>query len=277
MKKDALKHYADVTHYIHSQHLEDLRTCYVWLPPSYTTAAHRQYHVLYINDGQDMEQLRIKEVLQGLYAKKAIEELIVVAVPAVHRLQEYGTASMPDYAHRGSKAAHYTKFVVNELMPLINASYRTSKSVADTAIIGFSLGGLTALDIAWNNPFQFGKTGVFSGSFWWRKKGLDENYHDEDRIMHHIIRNSAKKEGLKFWMQAGTEDEKEDRNNNGIIDAIDDTLDVMKELATKGYQQDIDYTYVEVEGGQHNFDTWSYILPDFLTWAYGVKVDAENV
>lgn len=269
MKKDTLKHYADITHYIYSRHLEDMRTCYVWLPPSYKQSPDRNYHVLYINDGQDMDQLRIKDNLQQLYQEQAIQEIIVVAMPAVHRLQEYGTASMPDYAHRGSRASHYTKFVINELMPLINASYRTTKSITETSMIGFSLGGLTALDIVWNNPFHFGKAGVFSGAFWWRKKGLDEDYHDEDRIMHHVIRTSERREGLKFWLQAGTEDEKEDRNNNGIIDAIDDTLDVMSELEGKGYQRDIDFTYLQVEGGEHNFHTWSNILPEFLRWAYG--------
>ncbi len=271
MKKDELRHYADVTHYIDSGHLEDLRTCYVMLPPSYKSS-EQSYPVLYINDGQDIERLKLRETLDRLYQNQLIEEVIVVAIPAVRRLQEYGTAGIPDYAHRGGLAEQYSRFLINEVMPLINASYRTDRSPYNTSIAGFSLGGLTALDIAWNFPFHFGKVGVFSGSLWWRRKGLDEDYSDDDRIMHYLIRSRSKKEGMKFWFEAGTEDEKEDRNNNGIIDAIDDTLDLMKELKNKGYTPEVDYTYLQVEGGQHNFDTWSEAFPEFMLWAYGADV-----
>ncbi len=74
---------------------------------------------------------------------------------------------------------------------------------------------------------------------------------------------------MKFWFQAGTEDEKSDRNKNGIIDAIDDTLDLMKELRQKGYKNKLDMHYEEVEGGQHNYHTWSAVFPKFMVWAYG--------
>ena len=83
-----------------------------------------------------------------------------------------------------------------------------------------------------------------------------------------MVGNGEKKEGLKFWFQAGTLDEKSDRNNNGIIDAIDDTIHLINILKYKGYNPE-DIKYVEVQGGRHNFRTWAKILPDFLTWAFG--------
>lgn len=271
MKRDELKSYADVTHYIQSGHLEDLRAMYVFLPPGYRNSQER-YPVLYINDGQDIKQLKLRETLKRLYEHQLIEGLIVVAIPAVQRLQEYGTAGIPDYVHRGSLAEQYTRFLINEAIPLINASYRTSRQTSDTSIMGFSLSALSALDIAWRFPYHFGKVGVFSGSLWWRQKSLTENYSDNDRIMHKLIREGEKREGLKFWFEAGTEDEKSDRNNNGIIDAIDDTLDLMKELEKKGYQREVDFTYQQVEGGQHNYHTWSKVFPEFLIWAYGADI-----
>jgi enterochelin esterase-like enzyme len=66
---------------------------------------------------------------------------------------------------------------------------------------------------------------------------------------------------------AGTEDETADRNNNGIIDAIDDTLTLMQALQEKGKEELKDFTYVEVEGGKHEPETWSKVLLDFLKWA----------
>jgi enterochelin esterase-like enzyme len=75
----------------------------------------------------------------------------------------------------------------------------------------------------------------------------------------------------QFWLQTGTEDEKDDRNHNGIIDSIEDTLDLIAELERKGFRWGRDIRYVEVKGGHHDQATWSAIMPDFLTWAFSNK------
>ncbi len=62
-------------------------------------------------------------------------------------------------------------------------------------------------------------------------------------------------------------DEKNDRNNNGIIDSIDDTLDIIKELHHKGYHDD-DIFYLEMKEGRHDAKTWATAFPIFLQWAY---------
>ncbi|MCB0642407.1 MAG: hypothetical protein KDC44_12240 [Phaeodactylibacter sp.] len=72
---------------------------------------------------------------------------------------------------------------------------------------------------------------------------------------------------LQFWFQTGTNDETSDRNNNGIIDAIDDTLDLMKALKKVGYPKTA-MKYVEVENGVHHPSTWAKVMPDFLKWAF---------
>ena len=72
--------------------------------------------------------------------------------------------------------------------------------------------------------------------------------------------------GQRYWLQAGTLDEDEDRNHNGVIDAIDDTLDLIRELKRKG-THDVDVHYLEVEGGRHDTQTWGQVMPDFLRWA----------
>jgi enterochelin esterase-like enzyme len=237
------------------------------MPESYERS--EPLNLLLLNDGQEAENLRLKESLESLYNTYRIKPVLVAAIHAGdERIQEYGTAGKPDYKQRGSKAAAYTKFVVTELLPLIKKETGIS-DFDTTAFAGFSLGGLSAMDISWNHPEFFNKVGVFSGSFWWRSKELGKGYTDNDRIMHNIIRNTVAKPGLKFWLQTGTNDETADRNMNGIIDSIDDTVDLIKELENKGYTRPGDIQYLEIVGGAHNPATWADAMPKFLVWAFG--------
>lgn len=241
----------------------------IYLPPIYFGNPNRKFPYVLFNDGQDMEAVQLVGHLEHLYKKNRLRQLVVIAVHAGDRMQEYGTAHRPDYKNRGAKAASYTRYITKELLPFLKRRYRLSANPQESAFAGFSLGGLSALDIAWNNPKTFSKVGIFSGSLWWRSKAFDPENPDADRIAQNMIHNSQYQKGFKFWLQAGTEDETSDRNNNGIIDAIDDTLDLIKALEQLGYKSQRDIKYVEVEGGQHNQGTWSKVLPDFLTWAYG--------
>ena len=133
----------------------------------------------------------------------------------------------------------------------------------------FSLGGLSAFDIAWNYPHVFSTAGVFSGSFWWRSKSYDQGYDDSsDRIMHKLVRATDSKSKQRFWFECGSEDEYADRNNNGVIDSIEDTLDIISELEILGFEKGKDLRYLEIPGGHHNEETWAQAMPDFLRWAF---------
>jgi iron(III)-enterobactin esterase len=235
----------------------------------YPKIKNNKLPILFFNDGQDFHDLNMKSHIEALLDSDKIIPFLCVGIHANEaRLQEYGTASQADYKNRGAKAKQHNDFVLKELLPYLTKKYSTQHK--GNIIAGLSLGGLSAMDIGWNNPKVFSKIGVFSGSFWWRQKSEEEGYTDEnDRIMHNIVRAGTYKKGMKFWFEAGTNDETSDRNNNGIIDAIDDTLDLMKELDKKGYKQPQDIVYEEVKGGEHNTKTWTKILPNFLIWAFG--------
>ncbi|MEJ0055425.1 MAG: GNAT family N-acetyltransferase, partial [Bacteroidota bacterium] len=69
---------------------------------------------------------------------------------------------------------------------------------------------------------------------------------------------------MKFWFQTGTQDENNDRNNNGVIDSIDDTMDLITELTRKGYRPFHDIQYLEIKDGRHNQETWAQAMPHFL-------------
>lgn len=242
----------------------------VVLPPQFQGFRPGTLPVLYLNDGQDLERLRLTTILDSLYQQQAVRPFVLVAIHAGDRIQEYGVAAQADYMKRGSKAGLYTDFVLTELIPYISKKYAVSTAPNKAVFAGFSLGGLSAFDLVFHHPEAFSRAGVFSGSFWWRSKSTEEGYRDEtDRIMHDQVRKGAYSPSLRFWFETGTDDETSDRNNNGIIDSIDDTTDLMEELVKKGYSRDTAIRYVEIVGGKHNQETWSQIMPDFLTWAFG--------
>jgi predicted alpha/beta superfamily hydrolase len=252
---------------IYSKYLKREVIYDVILPPNYENA-DKSYKTLFMNDGQDLEALKMEKVLNKLYQGNEIEPFILIAIRTnENRMKEYGTAKKADYKGRGNLADRYNSFIIKEFYGLIVSNFKVSKKPSETFFCGFSLGGLSAMDIVWHNPKVFGKVGVFSGSFWWRSKAYEDGYDDHnDRIMHVLVRNKEANEGQKFWFECGTDDEKDDRNGNGIIDSIDDTQDLIKELEAKGYQQGKDISYYEIKDGQHNQKTWSEAMPVFLKW-----------
>lgn len=251
-----------------SQHLGNQRTIQVFLPPGYA-AGEQDYPVLYLNDGQDVEALGLRETLARLIARGQIQSIIAVAISTNDdRLHEYGTAVTCNAQGLGSKAAAYAQFVTTELQPHINQQFRVCACAAQTAILGASLGGLSAFDIVWNHPHLFGTAGVFSGSFWWRAGEQDPHVMPGKFIAQEIVRNGRYHHGQRFWFEAATQDETSDRDGDGVIDAIQDTLALINELEKIGYSHEHAVKYVEVQGGRHNYDTWAAILPAFLTWAF---------
>jgi enterochelin esterase-like enzyme len=234
----------------------------------------KRYPLLVLNDGQDSGAVYVKQTVEKLVAAGTIPEIIVVGVVASDRMQEYGVAFKSDYFGRGKLARAYSNFIVTELVPYITYKYPVSPSNVDRAMAGYSLGGLSAIDIVWNNFDVFGKVGVFSGSFWWRKRDAGSFFYSDyrDRLMHLQVRRGKFKPGMKFWFQTGTLDETGDRNKNGVIDSIDDTMDLISELTRKGYRPFHDIQYLEIKGGRHNQQTWAEAMPEFLTWAFGKNV-----
>ncbi len=226
--------------------------------------------LLLINDGQDLLAMKFQNILNTLYTQKAISPLICVGIHCgADRKNEYATAKVKDYKGRGYKAALYTKFIMEELLPFLRKNYKIY-SFKEKSFAGFSLGGLSALDIVWNNAAEFKHVGVFSGSLWWRDKDQSAIDFDENknRIMHRQVREGSYAPWLQFFFETGTMDETADRNNNGVIDSIDDTLDLIKILKQKGYSQE-NIKYLELKGGRHDVPTWGIAFPSFLLWGWG--------
>ena len=248
----------------------DVELSIVLPPAGHETAA--PYPVLYLNDGQDFERLNLHATLDELYARQAVRPFVLVAPHANElRVQEYGTAAHADFNGRGSRAGAYTQFVLHEMMPFAQTNYQAAAGPEAAVMAGFSLGGLSAFDIVWHHPEAFARAGAFSGSFWWRHRALGAGYTPADRIMHGLVRARRPHPTHRFWLQTGTLDERGDRNENGVIDSIEDCLDLVAELVKAGLDAQHALRYVQVEGGHHHPDTWGRVMPDFLVWAFGAE------
>jgi enterochelin esterase-like enzyme len=232
---------------------------------------HQEASVLLVNDGQDLVAMDFAaQFSAGISTHTWPTNLLVVGIHAGPlRKMEYGMINSTDYLGRGDKAGLYAKFILEELLPLVKNQTKL-KAIKEIGFAGFSLGGLSALDIAWNNAAIFSKIGVFSGALWWRSIEQESPlYKDElHRLMHNQIKKGSKRNNLQFFFQCGTLDEKNDRNKNGIIDSIDDTQDLIKELKLLGYTTPSEVFYQEIDGGKHDIATWKIAWPAFIKWAY---------
>lgn len=253
---------------IYSRHLQkhiDLEILSTPVPKDKST-----FNLLLLNDGQDIEQLRVKTIIDSLYREKLLQPLVVVAINAPDRMQDYGVAGYADYKKNGTAAEKYAAFVDDELIPFIkkNSGVRKFNSIT---IAGCSLGGLSAFDIAWDHADKIDKVGVFSGSFWYRDKDqTDSTYSDDkDRLIINKIRSSRKRPHLKYWFYVGDNEEIADRDKDGIIDVVDDTKDLIDLIKKKNVCPPGDIAYTESKDGQHNYDSWSHEFPQFLLWAFG--------
>lgn len=250
---------------LESRFLERTVTIDCYLPDSLLP----ETTLLLINDGQDLLAMDFNSILHETGKLKPLHSLMCVGLHCgKDRKNEYGTAQILDYKGRGAKAILHNKFVLEELLPFLRSHYQIT-SFRQKAFAGFSLGGLCAMDMVWNHPEEFTIAGVFSGSFWWRELSQDDPAFDEDvhRIMHRQVREGKYHPWQKYFFEVGTKDETADRNNNGVIDSIDDTVSLVEALKLKGCPAS-NIQYLQLEEGRHDVSTWAKAFPAFLIWAF---------
>lgn len=252
----------------------EARRVTVYLPPGYAAVRPQPYPLLLALDGQTMPQWRLAETLDELVRAGTIEPVVVTAVPAsAARMDEYGMAGQPDFAGRGRHAKALQDLLAGEVLPWLRENHHVATDAARTGIFGASLGGLCAFDTAWRRPQVFGLAGIFSGSLWWRADDSSVAAQQASRLAHRTVRNTATRPALRLWFQAGTRDEAADRDGNGVIDAIQDTTELVDELVAKGFRRGDEVAYHELEGGEHHESSWARALPEFLRWALPARIN----
>ncbi|HET6431284.1 alpha/beta hydrolase [Dyella sp.] len=270
----------------------------VYLPSGYARDAQR-YPVLYVNDGQDMPAVGLQPTLADLQARHAMAPVIVVAVDALpERLALYGlfdgvrrrsVVGGSRFGAIGTLAQPYAHWFVDTLVPAIDARYRTRPTAADRAVLGWSLGALSAFGLGWNRPDVFGTVGAFSPSFWVAGDRSDARAVQHTRLALRMVDRAPVRPALRLWFSIGLAEETSDRDGDGVIDAVDDLRDLVDGwhdvdgTARRGLRQ-LGYAVVTgdpahpprggqvalemVPGAHHDQAAWAAVLPDFLRWAF---------
>lgn len=167
---------------IFSPTLKEQRPYLVYTPPSYsdTTYTKRGYPVLYLLDG-DAHFHSVTGLLQilgtGVNATFVVPEMIVVAIPNTNRMRDLsptqvtaGFDGKPDTTLRITGGGpNFLSFMKNELIPRIDATYRTAPY---RVFVGHSLGGLMAFSALYTMPEVFNAYVAIDPSLWWDNRRL---------------------------------------------------------------------------------------------------------
>ena len=256
---------------LRSQHLTQARDVWVYLPPGYDAApdAERKagrkegprYPVLYMHDGNNLfdpaqafmgREWQIDESMERLLAARELPPMIVVGVGnTAERLAEYTwVAGEHDGKQVGGDGARYARFLVEELKPLIDRTYRTRPGRADTGVMGSSLGGLQSFYLGRHHGDVFGKLGVMSPSVWW-----------SDRA---VLQEPAKTPlGLRIWLDFGHREGSDPQAGLANARALE------QGLVKRGYDEGRDLKWYEDREGGHDERAWAYRFPIAVTYLFG--------
>ena len=239
-----------------SRFLAHERTILVYLPPGYKSRTAQRYPVLYLQDGQNVfdkatslgEEWHVDETAQALIESGQIEPLIVVGIynTGEHRVDEYAPTKVADRG--GGNADQYGRMLVEELKPLIDRKYKTLPSAASTGLGGSSLGGLLTVHLALKYPTVFNRLAVLSPSVWW-----------DNRVIVREVESLPAKLPLRIWLDAGTGEGEQ---------VVADARALRDALLAKGWVAEHDLRYVEVEGAQHNEQSWAARVGEVLKYLY---------
>ena len=280
----------------------------IFLPNGYDPKSAIAYPVLYINDGQDAEAVKLQATLDALIDRGEIRPLLAVAIDMPKdRMGAYGFSDRAAQRslvtpHRageiGTHAHAYSEWVATRLVPAIDAQYRTRARPEARAMLGWSLGGANALNIGWQYPEVFAIIGAFSPSLWLSPKPDDIAGIQAGRIAQSMIASGQYHAGSRFFFAVGDVEETDDRDDDGVIDVLDDTRDLIDgwrvagetEPRAKGLRQlghsvnpdhaakgtRADAALFVLAGGKHEQASWAQMLPAFLRWAYAVHAPPLN-
>lgn len=185
------------TLFFHSDILNNDRHVYIYLPSRYSNDDSRRYPSLYVNDGGEYLTLAsMHNVLDYLIDRDKIEEVIVVFVDPINRNVEYRLNDQ------------YKNFIVSELVPHIDETYRTAEEPSKRGIMGASIGGLISFYIAYEHPNLFGLCAGQSSAF-----------YIYARRMINTIAVGPKRE-LRFYLDWGTYETRIMQSNYEMRDAL---------------------------------------------------------
>lgn len=219
----------------------DNRIVHVYLPHEYRP--DKRYPLLICHDGSDYRRFaHIIEVLDNLVHRHEVKPLIVAFTDGIRRNEEYGADP------------RQPTFIVDELLPALEARHKISANPDERGLMGASFGGVTSLYTAWSRPGVFGRLLLQSGSFVFTDIGhhgrgplwdpvvafVNEFRQDPARLNARLYMSCGRFEGLIAY-------------NRGLVPLL--------------RAAELDLRYQESDDG-HNWICWRDRLRDGLTWLF---------
>lgn len=223
-----------------SKNLGQKRTAYVYTPPGYMNGAER-YPVLYLvhgaGDSADSWTSvgRANYILDNLLADGKAKPMIIV-MPFGHTTGSDGQ-DMLDNAAFGDD-------LLGDLIPYIDASFRTRPDREHRAMAGLSMGGAHTIRFGLTRPDTFDYIGIFSMGL---GMGGPEDIARYENANEAALRQGARDFDLVYYAM-GTDD--------FLYGTVAPTRAVMEKYG-------IEHVYNESEGG-HTWINWRRYLADFL-------------
>jgi enterochelin esterase family protein len=218
------------------------RRLHVWVPPGYGKDAERKYPVLYLlhgsgdNDSHWMHIGRANVIADNLLADgKTVPMLIVM--PDGH-VRERPAGKLDDKQRLELRQA-FEKDLLENVIPLIESSYRVRTDAGSRAVAGLSMGSVQALHVGLGHPEKFAWVGGFSGAL-----------RRDDSVLTELRAEPARaNDRLKLlWIGMGKDD-------TGVKDSRELTA-ALKEMGVK-------HEYHETDGA-HRWSVWRLYLAEFL-------------
>ena len=144
------------------------RRAMIYTPPDYDTAGDTRYPVLYLQHGAGEDergwttQGRANLILDNLIAAGQATPMIVVMESGYAMQWPAGTPIGPTFMQQMSDA--FSALMLRDLIPMIDATYRTIADREHRAIAGLSMGARQALHVGLNHLDTFAWIGAFSGA-----------------------------------------------------------------------------------------------------------------
>lgn len=226
------------------------RRCFVYTPPGYSE--NTRYPVLYLQHGSFEDETGWSKqgkaglILDNLIASKKAKPMIIV--------MDNGYAYKPQNSEAKSKKERaesvFEEVLITEIIPMIDAKFRTFANRDNRAIAGLSMGANQTMRIMMNHLDAFSYYGGFSGT---------ANYPSTDPIDVSSFLDGKYKDGnainkkIKlFWLGLGTKEPVPFPKSVGAF-------------KTMLHQQGIKYVYYESPETAHEWLTWRRCLHQFAS------------
>ncbi|GGA82011.1 alpha/beta hydrolase [Puia dinghuensis] len=141
------------------------RRAFVYTPPGYSKDANKRYPVLYLQHGWGEDETAWSNqghanlIMDNLIADAKIKPFIIVMT--------YGITNEVRFGHmREFKIDTFQTVLTEELIPYIDAHFRTLANRENRAMAGLSMGGMETHTITLNRPEVFSQYALLSGGLY---------------------------------------------------------------------------------------------------------------